>query len=188
VLINDSPTPRHKAYREICAAIRTLPVSERKTVLAELRIAAGVSDDGRPQPGREDYRSLTPQQVSELDSYDVVEVGAHTVHHPVLSRLTPAAQRAEILDSRRRLEASGAAVGGFAYPFGTGGDFNRITEGIVRQAGFRYACANEEGFVTARTNPYRLPRYLVRNWDGETFARKLEEWTGVRETTARRAG
>jgi peptidoglycan/xylan/chitin deacetylase (PgdA/CDA1 family) len=48
------------------------------------------------------------------------EIGAHTVHHPDLRRLSPAAVRAEVGESRRVLEeATGAPVRSFAYPYGS---------------------------------------------------------------------
>ena len=48
-----------------------------------------------------------------------IEIGAHSVSHPRLSRLTAAQVEREIADSQARLEdAVGRPVRGFAYPFG----------------------------------------------------------------------
>jgi peptidoglycan/xylan/chitin deacetylase (PgdA/CDA1 family) len=183
VLENGDPTPRHTAYRQLAALLRTQPEPLREAALAELRTAAGVRESGRST-----HRALTEAQLKQLSAGGLVSIGAHTVTHPVLSRLDAAAQSAEIAGSRRRLEELlGSPVRGFSYPFGTKSDFNRQTAALVRAAGFDYACANREGVVSPRADRYRLPRYLVRNWDGDEMARKLEEWSGV-GSIARRAG
>jgi peptidoglycan/xylan/chitin deacetylase (PgdA/CDA1 family) len=184
VLHTGDPTPRHAMYRQLSLLLRTLPHQEQQRVLDQLRRLGGISADGRRS-----HRALSLRQVRELAAGDVVEVAAHTVTHPVLSQLDVGRQHAEIVGSRRKLEELlGMPVHGFSYPFGTAQDFSDETVRIARSAGYRYACANVEGNVHARSDRFRLPRFLVRDWDGETFTRKLEEWIGVRRPAARRAG
>ncbi|MEQ8791628.1 MAG: polysaccharide deacetylase family protein [Pirellulaceae bacterium] len=184
VLHTSDPTPRHAVYRQLSVLLRTLTHESQQHALDQLRRTAGVSAEGRGT-----HRAMSSQQARELADGDVVEVAAHTVTHPVLSKLDVARQHAEIVDSRRKLEeVLGLPVHGFSYPFGTEQDFSDETARIVRAAGFRYACANVEGNVRPRGDRFRLPRFLVRDWDGATFTRKLEEWIGVRKPTARRAG
>lgn len=184
VLEEADPTPRHAVYRELSALLRPLFPESRETALAALRQLAGAADEGR-----ETHRALTLAQLRRLADGDLVEIGAHTATHSVLSRLPPAVQHAELAKSRRRLEqVLGLPVRSFSYPFGTAHDFTDETVRLVRAAGFKYACANVEGNVAPRSDRFRLPRFLVRNWDGETFARKLQEWTGVPAIAARRAG
>ena len=64
------------------------------------------------------------------------EVGGHTIDHPDLSKLSPAAQRAEICGDRTTLRAGGLRVTDFAYPFG---HFDAATPGIVRACGYESA-------------------------------------------------
>ena len=126
-----------------------------------------------------DYESeaCTPEEIRRLREPGLIDIGAHTCTHPMLSRLPLHEQRQEISRSKELLEEIvGNPVEAFSYPFGTRLDYNAETVECVRRSGFHLACSNFEGHVRSSTDPYQLPRYLVRNWDGETFARQLENW------------
>ena len=104
----------------------------------------------------------------------MVDVGAHTSSHGTLSALPVAAQRSEIVESKARLEEiTGRAVTSFAYPFGGRADYTPMTVGLVREAGFALACSNVPGLVRRRTDPFQLPRVLVRNWDAGNIRRSI---------------
>jgi hypothetical protein len=47
---------------------------------------------------------------------------------------------------------------------------------IVREVGFSGACSNHPGVVKPWTDCFRIPRNLVRDWDADTFAARLEGW------------
>jgi peptidoglycan/xylan/chitin deacetylase (PgdA/CDA1 family) len=81
--------------------------------------------------------SLTWDQIVEMHSAGM-EIGAHTVHHPFLTRLPPLSAFLEILQSRLDLEAHlRAPVTTFAYPYN---DHNDRVALLVRLAGFQGAC------------------------------------------------
>jgi peptidoglycan/xylan/chitin deacetylase (PgdA/CDA1 family) len=90
-------------------------------------------------------------------------LGAHTVSHPVLSRLPEADQRAEIRDSFDRLAA---VVGGldarlFAYPFGGPETFTGTTASLLADAGCDAAFTTVSDRIDAATladRPLALPR------------------------------
>jgi peptidoglycan/xylan/chitin deacetylase (PgdA/CDA1 family) len=115
--------------------------------------------------------------VVRLARGELIEVGAHTVTHSVLSALPAAAQRDEIQRSKAHLEEIlGHAVSNFAYPYGTRSDYTAGTVAVVQEAGFASACSNFAGVVRHGTDRFQLPRVLVRNWTGDEFARQLKEW------------
>ena len=58
---------------------------------------------GRPASDRRSRRCLDLTQLAALRESGLVEIGAHTVHHPRLSKLGRAARLAEIVQSRDRL-------------------------------------------------------------------------------------
>jgi len=127
---------------------------------------------------RRTHRTLTPQEVIGLADGGLVEIGSHTVTHPVLSALPLIAQRAEMDGSKACLEEIlGRPVASFAYPFGGRSHYTEQTVAAVREAGFERACSNFAGTVRRGTDRWQLPRFLVRDWDGGEFARNLEDWT-----------
>lgn len=67
-------------------------------------------------------------------------IGGHTVHHPVLSRLTPAQQAAEIQGTAARIQAElGEPMRWFAYPVGGRDAFNAHTKHALAAAGVELA-------------------------------------------------
>ncbi len=101
-------------------------------------------------------------------------IGAHTVNHPILSRVS--AQRAwtEILGSRTMIEsACGRPPKAFAYPNGGAHDYTDTIKHLVREAGFTCAVTTRFGLNTRDTSPYELRR--GRPWEDRLpiFAFKL---------------
>jgi peptidoglycan/xylan/chitin deacetylase (PgdA/CDA1 family) len=108
----------------------------------------------------------------------LIDIGAHTVTHARLSSLPPEQQCREITESKRALEERlGHPVASFSYPFGNHADYTADTVRLVREAGFDHACSNFGGAVRRRTaRRFELNRVLVRDWDGDEFARRLREY------------
>ena len=166
------PTPRQRVYRELCRLLRPRPTDERDQVLEEIRTWAGVS-----KTIRDSHRCLSPDEVERLEAGNIVDIGAHTVSHSMLSSLSAATQEMEIRDSKTRLEAIlKRPLASFAYPYGSTGDYTSETMTLVRAAGFASACSNVPQPVTRWSDPYQLPRFIVRDWSGEEFARRLDRW------------
>ena len=166
------PSPRHRAYRDLCGLLRTMAGGERCAALDELTRLAGATPTGRPT-----HRPVSPERLARVSEGGLMEVGAHATTHVALSALSEAAQRSEIADSRARLqEITGREPAGFAYPFGGRADYTRTTAALVREAGFAFACANIPAVVRQGSDCFQLPRILVRDWDGDTLAATLRQW------------
>jgi len=169
----ENPTVRHGLYRSLFQILQPLPDTERQKILKKLASWAGMDTIHRRT-----HRTLTPQEVIGLADGGLVEIGSHTVTHPVLSALPLIAQRAEMDGSKACLEEIlGRPVASFAYPFGGRSHYTEQTVAAVREAGFERACSNFAGTVRRGTDRWQLPRFLVRDWDGGEFARNLEDWT-----------
>lgn len=170
VMEQDDSTPRQALYRTLCQLLRPLLAEERQKVLEELRAWAGAELAGRPS-----YSALSSDEILRLTDSGLVEVGAHTVNHPVLSALPMFVQRAEIEKSKARLEKIlGRPVTSFSYPYGSQSDYTAETVAGVQEAGFGCACSNFPGLVRMGIDPYQLPRFLVRNWNGPEFECRLK--------------
>jgi glycosyltransferase involved in cell wall biosynthesis/peptidoglycan/xylan/chitin deacetylase (PgdA/CDA1 family) len=103
------------------------------------------------------------------------EIGAHTVHHPILSECTVQQARAEIADCKAELESIiGGAVHAFAYPNGRPGkDFGQEHVDMVRAAGYRTAVTTSIGVARSRTDPFQLPRFTPWGLSDERIAFQL---------------
>ena len=98
-----------------------------------------------------------PHQASGL-----VEVGAHTHTHAILSRLSPREQRSEIERSLQIVgEITGRPCQGFAYPNGLASDYDGETIRLLRAAGVRFAVTAMPGANDAATPALELRRHGV---------------------------
>jgi peptidoglycan/xylan/chitin deacetylase (PgdA/CDA1 family) len=168
VLDDADPGMRQRIYRELCARLRVVDEPEREGMLEQLRAVV------RHNAEAEMPRSLNAEELARLADGDLIDVGAHTVTHPSLSNLPSGRQRDEIVRSKHELEeVVGRRVASFAYPYGTTADFDETTVSLTRAAGFDHACANVAGRMGSRTDRFRLPRFLVRNWDADELDRHL---------------
>ncbi len=105
--------------------------------------------------GQERY--LTWEMITELDRSGLVEIGAHTVHHPDLTTLPH--PETEIRACTEILERAVAhAVTAFAYP---AGKFDARVETAVREAGFLQAVTTQPRWATPDDDPLALPRLRV---------------------------
>jgi peptidoglycan/xylan/chitin deacetylase (PgdA/CDA1 family) len=168
----DAPTARHSLYRSLYQLLFPLPHLERQSVLENLSEWAGLS-----VTGRRSHRVLSCEELRLLGDDGLVEIGSHTISHPSLSQQSAEVQTNEIRGSKARLEEIlGHRVTSFAYPYGGLSHYTNRTVVIVREAGFEWACSNFPGSVRSGTDHWQLPRFLVRNWDGEEFAGRLRRW------------
>ena len=170
VLDRHDPGPRQRIYRELTTRFRALDTRARERVLEYLRTIVEQSDaaDGElPRP-------LTLGELRRLGDGHLVDIGAHTVTHPTLSRLELPEQREEIWGCKCQLEgALGRRLASFAYPYGGAKDFDSTSARIVRDAGFDHACANVSSRLGRGADVFRLPRVLVRDCGGAELARTL---------------
>ena len=147
-----SDTQRATATHAVLMKLKYLASDERKRLTGELAArAAG------PLPTD---LMLTSAQVRELSNAGV-EIGAHTVSHPILTSLDPATARSEITGAKQRLEdITGRPVRSFAYPNGKPGvDYDDDHVTMVRESGFDVAVATCLGMARPGADHLQLPRF-----------------------------
>ncbi len=165
----DNPSPRHRLFRSLYDSLHSLPDGERQKSLDDLQAWAGAGPTARPT-----HQTLTLDEVMLLDNTDLIEVGAHTMTHPVLAALPASEQRKEIQQSKEFLEAIlKRRVTSFAFPHGS---YTSETIAILRETGFDCACSTHPDAVWRGANRFHLPRVGVRDWDRKFFDRWLRWW------------
>ncbi|MBF9040334.1 polysaccharide deacetylase family protein [Rhodobacterales bacterium LSUCC0387] len=118
--------------------------------------------------------------LQELARDPLVTVGAHTVHHPVMSQLSAEQASAEMRDSRARLENfTDASVTHFCYPFGSRNEVGARDFALAHESGFITATTTRWGniFPSHKTRLHSLPRVPLTN----SFS-----WAAFRKQSIRR--
>jgi peptidoglycan/xylan/chitin deacetylase (PgdA/CDA1 family) len=163
--------PRQHLLVALIDRLRPLPEAEQRRALGQLAEWTGNKE------ARLSHRPMDVDELRRLEEGGLVEVGAHTMTHPMLSAHPAEVQRHEVLRSRAGLEeVLGHPVADFAYPFGAPEHYNDDTVAILREGGLRSAVTTTPGLAGRGVDRYRLPRHVVRDWDGDTFARNLEQF------------
>ena len=148
--------PRRAAIEALLDAIKHLEPAEREGATAA--VVRGCGSPAAPT------LMMEPEQVRSLRRMGM-DVGAHTVTHPILTRLAPEAARAEMQRSKSELEAMlGERVDLFAYPNGVPGrDYAAEHARMARDCGFSAAVSTAWGAASAASDRFQLPRFTP--WD-----------------------
>jgi CelD/BcsL family acetyltransferase involved in cellulose biosynthesis/peptidoglycan/xylan/chitin deacetylase (PgdA/CDA1 family) len=151
---------RVRCAEQVLVWLRGLPEIARQATLEELFRVLGVPADLN-LPNQmlkwEDIRQMSKNGVS---------FGAHTINHPVLSKIPESDLQQEIRGSKHTIENRlQRPVLHFAYPFGQSSDFNERVKGIIRDAGFKTAATAMWGLNEPTDDPYELRRFTP--WDAE---------------------
>ncbi len=153
------------------AYLKRLPDDERRSMVERLTAALNPNSPERPK-----RLMLTWDEVNALRGLGF-SVGAHTVSHPILSRLAPDRARDEIYGSKAAIEkALGEPVRAFAYPNGGPEDYNETVKHLVREAGFTCAVTAQRGLNDSDTPLMELRRGGPWEHHLPTFALKLAHY------------
>jgi len=107
-----------------------------------------------------------------------VEVGSHTVTHPMLSRLPLEEAERELRESMAAVaRATGDAAPPFAYPFG---DYSPDVVERARSLGYSCALTTDAGANDAEEDLYTLRRVLIGDDDDvPAFAARVSGLTAL---------
>jgi peptidoglycan/xylan/chitin deacetylase (PgdA/CDA1 family) len=172
VTLKENPAPRQRVYSELCGLTHQMSSEQRNGALRQIQAWAKVGEEGRRS-----HRMMNSEQLRELARSGLIEIGGHTVTHPLLARENRKDQLREIAVGKLKIEAVlGRRIRGFSYPFGGRRDYTGDSVAAVKSAGFDYACSNFAGVVNAGTDFFQLPRVLVRDWSAGEFQSRLGSW------------
>ncbi len=152
----DSPAARRQAVQSILSGIKHHGPAERQAIAD-----AVVATAGRPPLPQ---LMMRPDQVRAMRAHGM-DIGAHTVTHPILTRLDGDAAHREMQDGKHALESMlGEAVTLFAYPNGVPlQDYSGSHVAMARDCGFKAAVSTAWGSGSMRSDRFQLPRFTP--WD-----------------------
>jgi peptidoglycan/xylan/chitin deacetylase (PgdA/CDA1 family) len=110
------------------------------------------------------------------------EIGAHTMTHPDLTKLSEQEALAEVFNSKKAIESeSGNTVQTFAYPFGF---YDAKIKQLVQQVGFEMALATDKGgmhieddrFEIFRTSIFPQDTWVQMYKKTSSWYRKYYKW------------
>ena len=142
--------------RRELSKLKYLPLEERRREADEFASRLGQSES--------DNLMMTWNQVAELPPLNI-EVGAHTVNHPILTSASPSQAWYEISESRRVLqEATKQEITSFAYPNGNPlTDYDQTHIRLLQESGFNAAVSTRVACARHKDNLFELPRLGL--WD-----------------------
>lgn len=151
---------RKKIVAKIDENCKYLPPEGRFKIIEELEKLAGQAPVSN--------QMLTRQMVANLAD-NGIEIGGHTVTHPILTKLSDDAARHEIIENKQVLEQiTGKPLRLFAYPNGKiGMDFDQRHVQMVEAAGYCAAFTTAFGAASKKSELFQLPR--SRPWDITPF-------------------
>jgi peptidoglycan/xylan/chitin deacetylase (PgdA/CDA1 family) len=164
-----TPEAKLRALERVREAIKYLEPAARSEAVERVEKACGAAAAVQRRP----RIMMTPEEVKALAA-NGMEIGGHTVTHPILRSVDDATAAAEIRSGREALASVlDRPPTLFAYPNGRPGrDFDRRHAEMAREAGFAYAFSTERGVATAATDPMMLPRFMP--WDTERWRFELQ--------------
>jgi peptidoglycan/xylan/chitin deacetylase (PgdA/CDA1 family) len=147
---------RGDVAQAIIKSVKHLPPDDRQRKVKKLSDRIGVK--------LPENLMMTTDQVRKMADAGM-EVGAHTMTHPILRLVSDEVARKEIDQSRSALEAIlDMPVKSFAYPNGRPGeDYSARDRNLVASMNFNWAVSTRWGAATTRSDLYQLPRFTP--WD-----------------------
>ncbi len=151
-----SVSEKRAAISALIGKIKYRPVADRVTITEYL---AGLAQMSLPHD-----LMMTSQEVKAMRQAGM-QIGAHTVSHPILARLTDEQVKEEIGSSKLFLEQLlNEPVVLFAYPNGKPGeDYSPRTVDVVRSLGFDAAVSTRWGVSGKADDPFQIRRFTP--WD-----------------------
>jgi peptidoglycan/xylan/chitin deacetylase (PgdA/CDA1 family) len=124
-------------------------------------VASGmrVSVPKNPPPN---YAPCALSELREMADSGLVEIGSHSVMHPIFASLADEECWDELTVSRRQIEEDlGRDVKFFCFPNGTPSDYRSTHLQLAKKAGYASAVVTHFGMAGSDSNVFELPRMGV---------------------------
>lgn len=130
---------------------------------------------------------MSLDELTILSKLSFVEIGSHTVLHPILKMASREVQRKEMEDSKQVLEGiTRRPVRAIAYPNGQYGvDFDHATMTIAQAVGYELGFSTTPGVVNKKSPRYALPRQIMLEGVDDAELVHRIAWGWHRNTTGK---
>ena len=151
-------------------------LAEHRLLAVKIRDLCKRMDAAQSEQYLDVIRTLTPPPTPQPDlrgfmTWDEVralrakgfEIGAHTIDHPILTRVAPDRLRRELTESRHTIERElGEPCPFVAYPNGGSEDVSPQVLAAARDAGYKLGFTLAESFSQPAEDPLSLSRLCVQ--------------------------
>jgi peptidoglycan/xylan/chitin deacetylase (PgdA/CDA1 family) len=129
-----------------------------------------------PKSAPAKYLPCSWSELREMADSGLMEIGSHTVTHPILSSVTDEESFDELTRSRAQIEEGiGRKVRSFCFPNGMPGDFRPSQVRQVADAGYDCSVIAQFGMVSNSSDRFQLPRIgMARKSTPEQIAKYLD--------------
>ncbi len=169
---DSNASKREELAQSLYLKLLPLDFSQQKELINTIREWSSAQPEGLAG-----QRPLTIDELIQLAEGGLIDIGSHTLTHPVLTALPVEKQREEILMSRKRLEEIlNRPVIGFSYPNGVS---TAKTREVVKESGFQYACSSAPDLIRNSRHLYQMPRFWSQDVNGDEFIKSLRPWMSM---------
>jgi peptidoglycan/xylan/chitin deacetylase (PgdA/CDA1 family) len=148
----DGPSSRRDAADRVNATLKRLPEEIKEEAIERLARALGVA---LPQTPPDEFGPIAWAEAREMQA-NGIEIGSHTLTHPILTRVGDERLRSELQESRSRLEeVLRRRIEQFCYP---NGDHDERVRSEVARAGYSVAVTCVSGLNKRGDDPLTLRR------------------------------
>jgi peptidoglycan/xylan/chitin deacetylase (PgdA/CDA1 family) len=150
---------KQKAFDRLYWPMRAMPELEQRKSIRRIAGEHGVDLAALCRS-----YAMSWDDVRVMASEPLCTIGAHTVNHFAIAKLSAEEATREAAASRERIEAEiGGPVWFFAYPYGDAASAGPRDFALIRDAGFKAAVTTRKGLIYGRHRDYltALPRVAL---------------------------
>jgi len=156
-----TPLRKSKVYIELQQKLKKLPHQQLNNELSLILSSLG-DTPSYPVEKSSLFRMLDSESISRMQDSGIIEFGAHTKDHVILSRETKEEQRIQIHDSINHVRAlTGEKDIPFAFPNGSPADYNAVSVNEVANAGVSCCVTMVHGLNRPDIQPLEMKRIGV---------------------------
>lgn len=152
----ESQEQQDNAFAELYWPLRDLPEQQQRQWIRTFCGSYNIDLDAMCAD-----QAMNWDEVRAIASDPLCTIGAHTIHHYAVSKLSADQAMLEATDSRDRIERElGTRPEFFAYPYGDEGSAGPRDFDLMKKAGFKMAVTTRKGLVYAEHKDHMtaLPR------------------------------